>query len=122
MPVHHNMLGKTPSVTERLLFPIADHVLGAQASLVYENVLNPGAMVPLHQHPCEEIIVCTAGVAECSLNGEPWQRYGPGSVLIIPADTPHSLRNIGSGLLRQLAFMPASVNHTVWLEHKGSVE
>jgi len=116
------MLGRTPSATERILFPIADQALGTHASLVYENVLNPGITVPLHQHPCEEVIVCTAGVAECSLNGEPWQRYEPGSVLIIPPNTPHSLRNIGPGLLRQLAFMPTVVNQTVWLEHKGSVE
>ena len=122
MPVHHNMLGRTPSATERILFPIADQALGTHAALVYENVLNPGTTVPLHQHPYEEIIVCTAGVAECSFDGGPWQRYEPGSVLIIPANTPHSLRNIGSGLLRQLAFMPTGVNQTFWLEHKGSVE
>jgi quercetin dioxygenase-like cupin family protein len=100
MPVHHNMLGRTPTATERILFPIADRPLGTQASLVYENVLNPGTKVPRHQHPYEEIIVCMAGVAECSFNGGPWQRYEPGSVLIIPANTPHTLRNIGSGLLR----------------------
>jgi len=122
MPVHHNMLGRTPSSTERILFPIADQALGTHASLVYENVLNPGTTVPLHQHPYEEVIVCTAGAAECSFNGGPWQRYEPGSVLIIPPNTPHSLRNIGSGLLRQLAFMPTGENQTVWLEHKGSIE
>ncbi|MEP6942917.1 MAG: cupin domain-containing protein [Betaproteobacteria bacterium] len=122
MPVHHNMLGQTPSATERILFPIADQALGTQASLLYENVLNPGADVPLHQHPFEEVIVCIAGVAECSLNSGPWQRYEPGSVLIIPPNTPHSLRNIGPGLLRQLAFMPTSDNQTIWLDPKGSVE
>jgi quercetin dioxygenase-like cupin family protein len=122
MPVHHNMLGRTPSATERILFPIADQALGTRACLVYENVLNPGTTVPLHQHPYEEVIVCTAGVAECSLDGGPWQRYEPGSVLIIPPNTPHRLRNIGSGLLRQLVFMPNGVNETAWLEHKGSIE
>jgi quercetin dioxygenase-like cupin family protein len=122
MPVHHNLLGRTPSATERILFPIADQALGTRACLVYENVLNPGTTVPLHQHPYEEVIVCTAGVAECSFDGGPWQRYEPGSVLIIPPNTPHSLRNIGDGLLRQLAIMPSGVNQTVWLEHKGSIE
>ena len=122
MPVHHNMLGRTPSTTERILFPIADRAMGTQACLVYENVLNAGTLVPLHQHPYEEVIVCTAGVAECSINGGPWQKYEPGSVLIIPPNTPHTLRNVGSGLLRQLAIMPSGVNQTVWLEHKGSIE
>ena len=121
MPVHHKMLGQTPSGTERILFPIADPALGTQESLVYENVLNPGAEVPLHQHPIEEIIICIAGVAACSFGGGPWQRYETGSVLIIPPNTPHSLKNIGRGLLRQLAFMPASINTTKWLAPKGSV-
>jgi quercetin dioxygenase-like cupin family protein len=52
----------------------------------------------------------------------PWQKYEPGSVRIIPPNTPHALRNIGSGLLRQLAIMPSGVNQTVWLEHEGSIE
>ena len=122
MPVHHNMLGRTPTTTERILFPIADQAMGTQACLVYENVLNPGALVPLHQHPYEEVIVCTAGVAECSIDHGPWERYEAGSVLVIPPNTWHSLRNVGSDLMRQLAIMPSGVNETQWLEHKGSIE
>ena len=121
MPVHHNMLGQLPSETERILFPIANQTLGATASSVYENVLNPGAEAPLHQHPIEEVIVCIAGTGECSINGAAWQRYEAGSVLIIPANTPHRLRNTGPGHLRQLAFFAATTNETVWLEAKGSL-
>jgi quercetin dioxygenase-like cupin family protein len=122
MPIHHNMLGNKPTTTERILFPIADQSLGTSSSLVYENVLNPGAEVPLHQHPVEEVIVCTEGIAECSIGGGTWEKYGVGSVLVIPAGTPHTLRNTGSGLLRQLAFMPSGTNQTKWLAEKGSVE
>ena len=121
MAIHHNMLGRTPSETERILFPIANHALGAESSSVYENVLNPGAEVPLHEHPIEEVIVCTSGTAECSFNGGPWQRYEAGSVVIIPANTPHCLRNTGAGYLRQLTFFSASTNTTQWHEPKGSV-
>ena len=121
MPVHHHMLGQTPSTTERILHPIADAALGTRSSLVYENVLDPGAEVPLHQHPVEEVIVCLDGAAECSFDGGPWQRYEPGSVVIIPAYTPHTLRNVGPGLLRQLAFIPTGINQTTWIEPKGSV-
>ena len=121
MPIHHNMLGRTPSETERILFPIADQALGAESSSVYENVLSPGAEVPLHEHPIEEVIVCISGTAECSFNGGPWQRYETGSVVIIPANTSHSLRNVGSGYLRQLTFFSASTNKTQWHEPKGSV-
>ena len=121
MPVHHNMLGQLPTETERILFPIASQSLGASASSVYENVFNPGAEAPLHQHPIEEVIVCISGTAECSIGGGAWQSYSAGSVLIIPANTPHRLRNTGSGYLRQLAFFAATTNETVWLEDKGSL-
>jgi quercetin dioxygenase-like cupin family protein len=57
MPIHHNMLGRTPAETERILFPKANQALEAESSSVYENVLSPGAEVPLHEHPIEEIIV-----------------------------------------------------------------
>ena len=121
MPIHHNMLGRTPSETERILFPIANQALGAESSSVYENVLNPGAEVPLHEHPIEEVIVCISGTAECSFNGGAWQRYETGSVVIIPANTPHSLKNVGPGYLRQLTFFSANTNETQWHEPKGSV-
>lgn len=121
MPIHHNMLGRTPSDTERILFPIANQALGATSSSVYENVLNPGAEVPLHEHPIEEVIVCLGGTAECSFNGGAWQRYETGSVIIIPANTRHSLRNVGDGYLRQLTFFSANMNETQWHEPKGSV-
>ena len=121
MPIHHHMLGQTPSDTERILVPIANQALGADSSSVYENVLSPGAEVPLHEHPIEEVIVCMSGTAECSFNGGAWQRYEAGSVVIIPANTPHSLKNVGAGYLRQLTFFSASTNQTRWHEPKGSI-
>jgi quercetin dioxygenase-like cupin family protein len=121
MPIHHNMLGHIPSDTERILFPIANQELGAESSSAYLNVLNPGAEVPLHEHPVEEIIVCLSGTAECSFNGGTSQRYETGSVVIIPANTPHSLTNIGAGHLRQLTFFSANDPKTQWHEPKGSV-
>ena len=121
MPIHHHMLGKMPSDTERILVPIANEELGAQSSSAYENVLSPGAEVPLHEHAVEEIIVCISGIAECSFNGGAAQRYEAGSVVIIPANTPHSLRNIGADHLRQLTFFSANTPKTQWHEPQGSV-
>lgn len=122
MPIHHRMLGKLPSVTERILSPIADASLGCVASSAYENVLNPGAVVPLHRHPIEEVIVCLEGTAECSIGEGAWERYEAGSVVIIPANAPHRLRNVGQGHLRQLAFFATTRNETSWLEDKGSLQ
>lgn len=121
MPIHHNMLGKVPSNTERILVPIANEELGSQSSSAFENVLSPGAEVPLHQHAVEEIIVCISGTAECSFNGGVAQQYEAGSVVIIPANTPHSLKNIGACYLRQLTFFSANAPKTQWHESNGSV-
>jgi quercetin dioxygenase-like cupin family protein len=77
--------------------------------------------VPLHEHAVEEVIVCISGTAECSFNGGAAQRYETGSVVIIPANTPHFLKNIGGGHLRQLAFFSAKAPKTQWHEPKGSV-
>jgi len=54
-------------------------------------------------------------------NGGAWRGYETGSVVIIPANTPHSLKNVGSGYLRQLTFFSANTTKTQWHEPKGSV-
>lgn len=120
MPIFHSQLSSVPSSTERLFRPIGDGCLEAAKSNLHENVLAPGTRIPLHQHAVEELIVCLEGSAECSFNGGPAEPYGAGSVLIIPAHTPHSITNTGSSLLRQIAFFPAN-RATEWLEPQGSV-
>jgi len=120
MPIFHSQLSTVPSTTERIFREIGREALGAGNSNIHENVLVPGSRIPLHQHEVEEIIVCLAGTATCSFNGGAPQSYGAGSVLIIPPNTPHTIINTGSDLLRQIAFFPADRN-THWLEPPGSV-
>lgn len=121
MPVRHHALGVRPTSTERVFAPIADARSGATSLAAFENVLLPEAVVPWHRHAVEELIVCLVGQAECSFEGEPPQPYAAGSVLIIPANTPHSLRNVGAGELRQLSFFPAASQDTTWIDPAGSV-
>ena len=121
MPIHHNMLGNLPSETERTFVALANEALGTQSCSVHENVLNPGAVVPWHEHQVEEVIVCLSGVGECTFKGKDSERYQAGSVLIIPAGTPHTLRNAGSDLLHQLAFLAGVAPGTHWIESEGSV-
>ncbi|HKA41539.1 MAG TPA: cupin domain-containing protein [Burkholderiales bacterium] len=121
MPIHHAMLGKLPTVTERTLTPIASPALGSSSCSVHENILNVGVVVPLHKHSVEEVIVCLSGEGECTLGGGEPQPYRAGSVLIIPPDTPHTLRNVGNERLCQLAFLAGADAGTHWLEPEGSV-
>lgn len=121
MPIRHQMLGNIPTDTERTFVALADGASGTKACSVHENVLNPGAVVPWHLHPVEEVIVCLAGEGECAFQGSQPERYRAGSVLQIPANTPHSLRNVGAEHLHQLAILGGVTPGTRWLEPEGSV-
>lgn len=121
MPIHHNMLGAIPTDTERTFVALANEELGALSCSVHENILNPNAVVPWHQHAVEEIIVCLSGVGECTFEGAAPEQYRGGSVLVIPANMPHSLRNVGADRLCQLAILGGVSPGTQWLEPEGSV-
>lgn len=121
MPIHHAMLGTLPSTTERTFTALATPALGTSACSVHENILNVGAVVPLHRHPIEEVIVCLSGEGECTFEGQEPQAFCAGSVLIIPPGTAHTLRNVGAGRLHQLAILAGREPGTQWLEPEGSV-
>ncbi len=121
MPLAHNMLGNIPTDTERTFVTLADDKLGTRSCSVYENILNPGAAVPWHSHPVEEVIVCLSGEGECTFRGGVPEQYRAGSVVVIPANTPHTLRNAGSDRLHQVAVLGAVSPGTHWIEPEGSV-
>jgi quercetin dioxygenase-like cupin family protein len=122
MPIHHDMLGNLPTDTDRTFVALADATVGASQFSVHENVLDPGAVVPWHAHAVQEVIVCLSGTGECTLEGERAEHYRAGSVLVIPADTLHTLRNVGDGRLSQIAILGGSEPGTRWVESEGSVD
>ena len=89
---------------------------------MHENVVVGGAVIPTHQHAVEEILDCLSGIAECTFPGAAPQQYREGSVVIIPPNTPHTIRNTGAELLRQLSFLAGEPPGTEWLEAPGSVD
>jgi len=121
MPIHHNLLGALPANTERIFPAIANERLGASSCSAHWNVVVPSATIPLHKHAVEEIIVCLSGMAECSFDGGTPEPYRSGSVVIIPANMPHTIRNVGSEQLRQLSFFAGDPPQTEWLQPQGSV-
>ena len=121
MPIHHAMLGTLPTTTERTFTAIATPALGTSACSVHENILDVGAVVPRHKHPIEEVIVCLSGEGECTFEGQAPERYRAGSVPIIPPGTAHTLRNVGTERLCQLAILTGRDPGTQWLEPEGSV-
>ena len=71
-------------------------------SLVEEN-----SGTPLHSHISEELIIVLEGCVEVNLKGNRSLVYQDQTV-IVPADTPHSLKNLNSKLAKLLTFFPVS--------------
>ncbi|MBF6023728.1 cupin domain-containing protein [Lysobacter niastensis] len=63
----------------------------------------PGAAVPAHSHPGEEIVYAIEGAMEYQVEGQSPVTLKSGDVLFIPAGAIHSVKNAGSGNAAELA-------------------
>jgi quercetin dioxygenase-like cupin family protein len=64
---------------------------------------DPGSVAPKHKHPGEEIIYVLEGTLEYQIEGRPPATYKAGDVLMVPAQTVHWVKNVGSGNGAELA-------------------
>ncbi|MBA2537396.1 MAG: cupin domain-containing protein [Actinobacteria bacterium] len=74
-------------------------------TLIIEEIA-PGDRIPLHTHPINEVIVIQEGSPEVTL-GDDTQQVGAGTVVFIPAGTPHGTRNAGTCPIRIHAMFPS---------------
>ena len=74
-------------------------------TLIIEEIA-PGDRIPLHTHPINEVIVIQEGSPEVTL-GDDTQQVGAGTVVFIPAGTPHGTRNAGTSTIRIHAMFPS---------------
>jgi quercetin dioxygenase-like cupin family protein len=65
--------------------------------------ITPDAPPLRHKHPGEEIIYVLEGTLEYSIDGREPATFNPGEVLLVPAETVHSVRNVGGGNAAELA-------------------
>jgi len=65
--------------------------------------LDPDAPAIRHWHPGEEIIYVLEGSLEYEIDGQPAMRVDAGGALMVPAETVHAVRNLGSGNATELA-------------------
>jgi quercetin dioxygenase-like cupin family protein len=56
-----------------------------------------------HKHPGEEIIYVLEGTLQYSIDGRKPATYNAGEALLVPPETVHSVRNVGSGNAAALA-------------------
>jgi len=62
---------------------------------LHVTVLPPGQSPhPAHEHPNEEIVIIKEGTLEATVNGHT-HRVGPGAVLFMASNQPHTVRNVG---------------------------
>jgi quercetin dioxygenase-like cupin family protein len=89
-----------------------DH--GAQTSFFVTDH-PPGANVPLHRHPYEEVFIVREGAATFSLDGETVEAEA-GNVVIVPAGAAHGFANKADGALRMVSIHPNDHVVQEWLE------
>ena len=75
-------------------------------SLIVEEIA-PGDRIPLHTHPINEVIAILEGTPEVTL-GEETHEVGPGTIVFIPAGTPHGTRNASPSPVRLHAMFPSA--------------
>jgi quercetin dioxygenase-like cupin family protein len=81
------------------------HDLSVPGREVIQNRIDIGPEAPFvkHKHPGEEIIYVLEGTLEDHVDGQTPTTLEAGDVVLVPAETVHAARNVGSGNAAELA-------------------
>jgi quercetin dioxygenase-like cupin family protein len=84
---------------------LQEHDLSIPGRQMIQNRVDLGPEAPFvwHQHPGEEIIYVLEGTLEYHIDGRPPATFSAGEALLVPPETPHAVRNVGSGNAAELA-------------------
>lgn len=66
---------------------------GTRVTVLVSAEIAAGAAVARHTHPGVESTYVVEGGFDLSVQGQPDKRVGAGEGFVIPADTPHAVRN-----------------------------
>lgn len=80
---------------------------GLEQLSLWRQSLGPGGATPPHTHPCDELVLCSAGCGELHINGEV-HRFGPEQTLVIPRNAAHQIFNVGEQPLEILGVFAAT--------------
>jgi mannose-6-phosphate isomerase-like protein (cupin superfamily) len=95
-----------------LVFVGADHG-GVAVSFILDRS-EPGQGPALHRHPYDELWILDEGHATFTA-GDRALPAGPGSVVVVPAGTPHKFMNTGTTPLRMVCIHLSDRLETEWL-------
>lgn len=65
--------------------------------------VSPEAPAARHKHPGEEVIYVLEGSLEYQIDGESPRVVSAGEALLVPAETVHAAKNVGTGNAAELA-------------------
>ena len=84
---------------------LQQHDLSIPGHEVIQNRVDvsPEAPSVRHKHPGEEIIYVLEGSLEYHIDGESPRTVGAGEALLVPAETVHAVKNVGTGNAAELA-------------------
>jgi quercetin dioxygenase-like cupin family protein len=84
---------------------LQEHDLSIPGRMVIQNrvELGPDAPAVRHKHPGEEVIYVLEGTLEYAIDDQPPKTYSAGEALMVPAETVHAVRNVGTGNAAELA-------------------
>ena len=84
---------------------LQEHDLSIPGRMVIQNRVELGPEAPgvRHKHPGEEIIYVLEGTLEYDIDGVGARTYSAGEALLVPPETVHAVRNVGSGQAAELA-------------------
>jgi quercetin dioxygenase-like cupin family protein len=84
---------------------LQQHDLSIPGHEVIQNRVDLGPEAPAvrHRHPGEEIIYVLEGSLEYDIDGQEPRTFHAGEVLLVPRETVHAVRNVGSGNAAELA-------------------
>ena len=81
------------------------HDLSVPGREVIQNRVEIGPEAPLvrHKHPGDEMIYVLEGSLEYQVDGREPMTFNAGDALIVPPETVHAVRNVGTGNASELA-------------------
>jgi quercetin dioxygenase-like cupin family protein len=82
------------------------------ATVVY-NELAPGNRIGRHTDEVDELLVVLTGTVEASV-GDETATVGAGTLTVVPAETPHSVENVGEGTARMVGVFPTAPVDSAW--------
>lgn len=102
---------ENPEVRAKFDFPLTA-ATGCTSSSVIYYVIEPGHRTPMHIHSCEEIQGIVEGTTEVQV-GDEVETFEAEALVVVPALTKHSLKNVGDTPLRVVGFFSsAAAIHT----------